>query len=111
MVLISTTLNSEIYPPGKYFHLAAGRASAVVREWLAGARLVALLKGDFGNNVWPIACGEDDERDGLRAIQVGVAVEGGADLCVHTVQAAFDRHPEWVCVKADEEWLQCGAEP
>eukprot|EP00854_Cymbomonas_tetramitiformis_P016090 gene16090-biopygen16593 len=68
-------------------HLAAGRAPAVVREWLAGARLVALLKDDFGNN--------DDEHDGLRA------VKGGADLCVHTVQAALDRHPEWVCVKAD----------
>ncbi|KAK3281653.1 hypothetical protein CYMTET_10568 [Cymbomonas tetramitiformis] len=48
-------------------------------------------------------CGRrrDDEHDGLRAVQVGVAVKGGADLCVHTVQAAFDQHPEWVYGKAD----------
>ncbi|KAK3256138.1 hypothetical protein CYMTET_34710 [Cymbomonas tetramitiformis] len=25
----------------------------------------------------------------------------GADLGLHTIQAALDRHPEWVCVKAD----------
>ncbi|KAK3236141.1 hypothetical protein CYMTET_53701, partial [Cymbomonas tetramitiformis] len=92
------------------------------------ARLVALLKDDLGVNVRPIACGEvlrklvakvicrqrakalrarfcgrrqDDEHGGLRAAQIGVAVKGGADLGVHTVQAALDRHPEWVCVKAD----------
>ncbi|KAK3273068.1 hypothetical protein CYMTET_18671 [Cymbomonas tetramitiformis] len=109
-------------------HLAAGRAPAGVREWLAGARLVALLKDDLGVNVRPIACGEvlrklvakvicrqrakaikarfygrrqDDEHGGLRAAHIGVAVKGGADLGVHTVQAALDRHPEWVCVKAD----------
>ncbi|KAK3250615.1 hypothetical protein CYMTET_40019 [Cymbomonas tetramitiformis] len=39
-------------------HLAAGRAPAGVREWLAGARLVSLLKDDLGVNVRPIACGE-----------------------------------------------------
>ncbi|KAK3276909.1 hypothetical protein CYMTET_15049, partial [Cymbomonas tetramitiformis] len=93
-----------------------------------GARLVALLKDDLGVNVRPIACGEvlrklvakvicrqrakalrarfcgrrqDDDHGGLRAAQIGVAVKGGADLGVHTVQAALDRHPEWVCVKAD----------
>ncbi|KAK3253169.1 hypothetical protein CYMTET_37561 [Cymbomonas tetramitiformis] len=73
--------------------LDEGVFNAMVREWLAGARLVALLKDDSGNN--------DDERDGLRAIQVRVAVKGGADLCVHTVQAALDQHPEWLCVKVD----------
>ncbi|KAK3267098.1 hypothetical protein CYMTET_24321 [Cymbomonas tetramitiformis] len=109
-------------------HLAAGWAPAGVREWLAGARLVAFLKDDLGVDVRPIACGEvlrklvakvicrqrakalkarfcgrqqDDEHGGLRAAQIGVAVKGGADLGVHTVQAALDRHPEWVCVKAD----------
>ncbi|KAK3242347.1 hypothetical protein CYMTET_47966 [Cymbomonas tetramitiformis] len=109
-------------------HLTAGRAPTGVREWLAGARLVVLLKDDLGVNVRPIACGEvlrklvakvickqearafrarfcgprqDDELGGLRAAQIGVAVKGGADLGVHTVQAALDRHPEWVCVKAD----------
>ncbi|KAK3276043.1 hypothetical protein CYMTET_15858 [Cymbomonas tetramitiformis] len=92
------------------------------------AMLVALLKDDLGVNVRPIACGEvlrklvakvicrqrakalrarfcgrrqDDDHGGLRAAQIGVAVKGGADLGVHTVQAALDRHPEWVCVKAD----------
>ncbi|KAK3278086.1 hypothetical protein CYMTET_13949 [Cymbomonas tetramitiformis] len=39
--------------------------------------------------------------EGLRAAQIGVAVEEGADLGVHTVQAALDQHPEWVCVKVD----------
>ncbi|KAK3250613.1 hypothetical protein CYMTET_40017 [Cymbomonas tetramitiformis] len=46
-------------------------------------------------------CTPDDDHGGLRAAQIGVAVKGGADLGVHTVQAALDRHPEWVCVKAD----------
>ncbi|KAK3250745.1 hypothetical protein CYMTET_39884 [Cymbomonas tetramitiformis] len=74
-------------------HLAAGRVLGGVREWLAGARLVALLKDNLGVNIRPIACGE-----GLRAAQVGVAVKGGANLGVHLVQAALD---QWVCVKAD----------
>ena len=111
-------------------HLAAGRAPAGVREWLAGARLVALLKDDLGVNVRPIACGEvlrklvakvicrqrakafrarfcgrrqDNDRGGQQAAQIRVAVKGGADLGVYTVQAALDRHPEWVCVKADSK--------
>ncbi|KAK3279602.1 hypothetical protein CYMTET_12520, partial [Cymbomonas tetramitiformis] len=73
-----------------------GRAG--LREWLAGARLVAVLKDDLGVNVRPIACGEV-----LRKLvaKIGVAVKGGADLGVHTVQAALDQHPEWVCVKVD----------
>ncbi|KAK3252909.1 hypothetical protein CYMTET_37815 [Cymbomonas tetramitiformis] len=109
-------------------HLAPGRAPAGVRQWLAGARLVALLKDDLGVTVRPIACGEvlrklvakaicrqrakafrarfcgrrqDNDRGGLRAARIGVAVKGRADLGVHTVQAALDRHPEWVRVKAD----------
>ncbi|KAK3273248.1 hypothetical protein CYMTET_18494, partial [Cymbomonas tetramitiformis] len=106
------------------------RQEAGSQQWcasgLAGARLMVLLKEDNGNNVRPIACGEvlrklvakviccaksfkarfcgrrqDGEHGGLRAVQVGVAVKGRVDLCVHTLQAALDRHPEWVCVKAD----------
>eukprot|EP00854_Cymbomonas_tetramitiformis_P034229 gene34229-biopygen21595 len=34
-------------------------------------------------------------------VQIGVAVKGGVDIGVHTVQAALDRHPGWVCIKAD----------
>ena len=28
-------------------------------------------------------------------MQLGVAVAGGADILVHTVQAALEQHPEW----------------
>eukprot|EP00854_Cymbomonas_tetramitiformis_P034038 gene34038-biopygen5670 len=87
----------------------------------------ALLEDDLGVNVRPIACREvlrklvakvfckqraeafrsrfcgrpEDGVQGPRAVQIGVAVKGGAELGVHTVQAALDRHPEWVCVKVD----------
>ncbi|KAK3287022.1 hypothetical protein CYMTET_5432 [Cymbomonas tetramitiformis] len=69
-----------------------------MRGWLAGARLVALLKDGLSINVRPIACGEV-----LRKLvaKIGVVVKGGAELWVHTVQAALDQHPEWVRVKAD----------
>ncbi|KAK3244336.1 hypothetical protein CYMTET_46045 [Cymbomonas tetramitiformis] len=36
------------------------------------------------------------------AAQIGVAVKGGADLGVYTVQAALDQHPKWVCIKVEE---------
>ncbi|KAK3233741.1 hypothetical protein CYMTET_55985 [Cymbomonas tetramitiformis] len=102
-----------------------GRRSSWMRR---RARLVALLKDDIGVNVRLIACGEvlwklvakvicrrrakafgarfcrwrqDDGHGGLQAVQMGVAVKGGADLGVHAVEAALDRHPEWICVKAD----------
>eukprot|EP00854_Cymbomonas_tetramitiformis_P034007 gene34007-biopygen1510 len=52
-----------------------------MRERLAGARLVALLKDNLGVNIRPIACGEV-----LRKL---------------VAKAALDRHLEWVCVKAD----------
>ncbi|KAK3287208.1 hypothetical protein CYMTET_5270 [Cymbomonas tetramitiformis] len=39
-------------------HLVAGWAPGEVREWLAGARLVALLKDDLGVNGRHIACGK-----------------------------------------------------
>eukprot|EP00854_Cymbomonas_tetramitiformis_P016591 gene16591-biopygen17118 len=79
-------------------HLAAGCVPCGVREWLAGARLVALLKDDLGVNVRPVACGEV-----LRKLVAKVICKqrGRADLGVHVVQAALDQHPEWVCVKAD----------
>eukprot|EP00854_Cymbomonas_tetramitiformis_P034151 gene34151-biopygen16581 len=43
----------------------------------------------------PSAAGLTPCPEGLRPAQIGVAVKGGVDLGVHTVQAALDRHPEW----------------
>ncbi|KAK3258186.1 hypothetical protein CYMTET_32760 [Cymbomonas tetramitiformis] len=108
--------------------LGIGQLAMALGAYVGGARLVALLKDDLGVNIRPIACGEvlpklvakvicrqrakafrdrfcglrqDDEHGGLRAAQIGVAVKGGANLGIRTVQGALDRHPEWVCVKAD----------
>ncbi|KAK3286162.1 hypothetical protein CYMTET_6270 [Cymbomonas tetramitiformis] len=80
----------------------SGRAPAGVQEWLAGARLLALLNDNLGVNIRPIACDgvlrilvakvlyrqhvkafrahfcgrRQDERGGLQAVQVGVEVKG-----------------------------------
>ncbi|KAK3233210.1 hypothetical protein CYMTET_56478 [Cymbomonas tetramitiformis] len=110
-------------------HLAAGRAPEQVREWLVGPRLVALLTDNLGVTSGPITCGEVPPKlevickqrakafrarfcgggPGLRAALMGVVVKGGADLGVYTVQAVLDRHPKWVCVKADatQECVEC----
>ena len=92
--------------------------------WFAGARLLALCKDGStpppAGAVRPIACGEAIRRlcaravcfqkrsdfgsffarpagaeEGLQPVQLGVAVAGGADILVHTVQAALEQHPEW----------------
>ncbi|KAK3245180.1 hypothetical protein CYMTET_45237 [Cymbomonas tetramitiformis] len=50
----------------------------------------------------------DDEHDGLRAIQVGVVVKGGADLGVHTavLERVQERHPAVViCAYLDDAWF------
>ncbi|KAK3233984.1 hypothetical protein CYMTET_55745 [Cymbomonas tetramitiformis] len=60
-------------------HLAEGRTPAESREWLAGARLVALPKDDLGGKVRLLACGE-----------IWLEVKGGADLRA----ALFRRMPE-----------------
>ncbi|KAK3249182.1 hypothetical protein CYMTET_41380 [Cymbomonas tetramitiformis] len=67
--------------PAGNCHLAAERAPEEVRECLAGAWLVALLKDDLGVSACTIVCGEV--------------------LVKLVVKAARDRHQEWVCVKAD----------
>ncbi|KAK3251882.1 hypothetical protein CYMTET_38804 [Cymbomonas tetramitiformis] len=94
------------------------RVPAGVLPWIMGARLVALLKP--GGGVRPIACGESlrrlaskvvcrqmrtrwatyfsaPPREGAAssAAQLGVGVPGGAEVCVHTVQALLGADPTW----------------
>ncbi|KAK3245707.1 hypothetical protein CYMTET_44747 [Cymbomonas tetramitiformis] len=51
----------------------------------------------------PAGTGRRREVEGPRAVQIGVAVKGGAELGVHTVQAALDRHPEWAVLERIQE--------
>ncbi|KAK3241601.1 hypothetical protein CYMTET_48647 [Cymbomonas tetramitiformis] len=95
-----------------------------ILPWLTGARLVAHLKP--GGGVRPIACGEVLRRlagkvvcrqmrmrfaahfgappgDGAAssAAQVGVGVQGGAEVCMHTVQALLGAMPSWCALHLD----------
>eukprot|EP00854_Cymbomonas_tetramitiformis_P034123 gene34123-biopygen14349 len=51
----------------------------------------------FGSHVRALSgpASVEGGEQGLRAAQIGVAVKGGADLGVHIMQAALDRHLEW----------------
>ncbi|KAK3236654.1 hypothetical protein CYMTET_53215, partial [Cymbomonas tetramitiformis] len=100
------------------------RVPAGVLPWIMGARLVALLKP--GGGVRPIACGESlrrlagkvvcrqmrtrwatyfspPPREGpaSSAAQLGVGVPGGAEVCVHTVQALLGADPSWCDLALD----------
>ncbi|KAK3275874.1 hypothetical protein CYMTET_16023 [Cymbomonas tetramitiformis] len=100
------------------------RVPAGVLPWIMGARLVALLKP--GGGVRPIACGESlrrlagkvvcrqmrtrwatyfspPPREGAAssAAQLGVGVPGGAEVCVHTVQALLGADPSWCDLALD----------
>ncbi|KAK3268450.1 hypothetical protein CYMTET_23049 [Cymbomonas tetramitiformis] len=104
--------------------LVEDRVPAGVLPWLMGARLVALLKP--GGGVRPIACGESLRRlagkvvcrqmrtrwatyfsppplEGANssAAQLGVGVPGGAEVCVHTVQALLGACPSWCDLALD----------
>eukprot|EP00854_Cymbomonas_tetramitiformis_P034506 gene34506-biopygen32208 len=95
---------------------AGDRVPAGVLPWIMGVRLVALMKP--GGGVRPIACGESlrrlagkvvctqmrtrwatyfspPPREGAAssAAQLGVGVPGGAEVCVHTVQALLGVDP------------------
>ena len=113
--------------------IIAGRIPIGIRPWFAGARLVALCKDGRTQppegGVRPIACGEVLRRvcgrlvsttmaqtfsayfahppaPGCRSVtpvQLGVAVPGGQDIMVHTVQALVELHPDWACASIDIE--------
>ncbi|KAK3237270.1 hypothetical protein CYMTET_52637 [Cymbomonas tetramitiformis] len=68
--------------------IVSNRIPAEVQPWIMGARLVALLKP--GGGVRPIACGE-----------VGVGVHGGAEVCVHSMQALLGAFPTWCALQLD----------
>ncbi|KAK3241326.1 hypothetical protein CYMTET_48893 [Cymbomonas tetramitiformis] len=104
--------------------LVSNRVPSGILPWLMGARLVALLKP--GGGVRPIACGETLRRltgkvvcrqmrmrfasqfgappeggASSSAAQVGVGVPGGAEVCVHTVQALLGSMPTWCALQLD----------
>lgn len=110
--------------------IAAGRVPVGIRPWLAGARLVALCKDGKppppDGPVRPIACGESLRRlcgrivstqmaprfssyfarppegeERITPVQLGVAVPGGSDIMVHTLQSAMELHPEWAFASVD----------
>ncbi|KAK3267193.1 hypothetical protein CYMTET_24238 [Cymbomonas tetramitiformis] len=98
--------------------IASNKVPAEILPWLMGVQQVAVLK--LGRGVRPIACGEVLRRltgkvvcrqmrmrfvahfgappgDGAASsvAQVGVGVQGGAEVCVHTVQALLGEVPSW----------------
>jgi hypothetical protein len=85
--------------------LLSGTVIEEVREFLAGARLTALVKGD--SDVRPIAAGNifrriaskcvcslihQRARELFRDVQVGVAYRGGAEHVVHSMRNIIHRH-------------------
>ncbi|KAK3241667.1 hypothetical protein CYMTET_48588 [Cymbomonas tetramitiformis] len=98
--------------------IASNKVPAEILPWLMGVQQVAVLK--LGRGVRPIACGEVLRRltgkvvcrqmrmrfvahfgappgDGAASsvAQVGVGVQEGAEVCVHTVQALLGEVPSW----------------
>jgi hypothetical protein len=109
-------------------HLAKGLLPEEVRNYFAGARLVAFLKDPDGDRtkLRPLAagdvfrklvgkvicrqlagpfqahfCGSAAPDQLSSAAQFGVAVSSGAEACVHTVQAALEANPQWVHISLD----------